>query len=162
MTDKQLKIIATLGDFCHQHRLTLATAESCSGGGIAFALSKSTRASSILERGYVTYSNPAKESLLHVKADSIQLHGAVSEVVATEMAAGALHNSIAQVSLASTGLAGEDNDLAHNEGIAWLAIARIDKKIITKKLSFKGARVQFMDYVLFQSLVFLAETLGAA
>ena len=160
MTDKLIKVTTAIGEYCHEHRLTLATAESCSGGGIAFALSKSATSSSILERGYVTYSTQSKENLLQVSADSIQLHGAVSEIVALEMAAGALRNSIAQVSLAVTGLAGEDNDLPHNEGTAWVAVARVDTQPTATKLTFKGTRFQFIDHVILQSLHFLLATIS--
>lgn len=148
-----------LGLYCKEHRLTIVTAESCTGGGVAFAMSKSTDCSSILERGYISYSNQSKQSLLNVCADTLQTHGAVSKEVAIEMAEGSLKNSIAQVSLAITGLAGEDNDLEHNIGKAWLGVSIVDRKTFSKEIKFKGTRLQFIEFVIFNSLCFLLDCL---
>lgn len=152
-------LVDQLGNFCHKHRLTLVTAESCTGGGIAYHLSQSKNCSSILERGYVTYSNQSKESVLKVKTETIQLHGAVSENVAVEMAEGALQHSLAQVSIAITGIAGEDTDSEKDQGIAWIAIAIIDQKTISEKLTFNGSRKNFINYVILQCLQILVKTL---
>lgn len=86
--------------------LMLATAESCTGGGVAQGVTDTAGSSGWFERGFVTYSNDAKRELLGVSADTLAHHGAVSEAVAREMAAGALAHSHAQVSLAVTGIAG--------------------------------------------------------
>jgi nicotinamide-nucleotide amidase len=152
-------LIDELGRFCKNHHITIITAESCTGGGIAFVLSKSSECSSVLERGYVIYSNQSKESILGVKAESIQIYGSVSKEVAIEMSEGALKNSIAQVSLAITCIAGEDNDSEHKNGVAWLSISKIDAPTITTKLTFSGSRHQFMDYMIQESIVFLSNTL---
>ena len=153
------KIVTELGQHCKDHRLTIVTAESCTGGGVAFALSKSQAASAILERGYVTYSAQSKENLLNVKAESLQLNGAVSKIVAIEMATGALKNSIAQVSLAITGIAGEDNDCDHNKGKAWVAVSIMDAKTLTREITYVGTRLKFVDHVVLNSLSFCLETL---
>ena len=89
-----------------QHRHTLATAESCTGGMIAAACTDLPGSSQWFERGFVTYSNAAKTEMLGVPAALIEQHGAVSEPVARAMADGALAHSQAQVSLAVTGVAG--------------------------------------------------------
>jgi nicotinamide-nucleotide amidase len=86
--------------------LTLATAESCTGGLVAGALTGIAGSSAVVERGFVTYSNPAKTDLLGVSARLIETHGAVSEPVARAMAAGALARSLASVSVSVTGIAG--------------------------------------------------------
>ena len=86
--------------------LMLATAESCTGGWVAAALTAIEGSSAWFERGFVTYSNAAKESMLGVRAATLTAHGAVSEPVATEMAVGALDHSQAQVALSITGVAG--------------------------------------------------------
>jgi nicotinamide-nucleotide amidase len=86
--------------------LQLATAESCTGGWIAASLTAVAGSSAWVERGYVTYSNAAKTSLLGVPGVLIAVHGAVSEPVARAMAEGALARSRAQVALAVTGVAG--------------------------------------------------------
>jgi nicotinamide-nucleotide amidase len=84
----------------------LATAESCTGGMVACACTDLAGSSAWFERGFVTYSNAAKTDLLGVDATLIAQHGAVSEPVARAMAQGALQHSLAQVSLAVTGIAG--------------------------------------------------------
>jgi nicotinamide-nucleotide amidase len=84
----------------------IATAESCTGGLIAGLLTEIAGASDVFERGFVTYSNGAKEQMLGVPAAMIRQHGAVSEVVARAMAEGAIRNSSAQMAVAVTGIAG--------------------------------------------------------
>lgn len=84
----------------------LALAESCTGGGIAQAVTAVAGSSDWFDRGWVTYSNAAKVELLGVSPATLQRHGAVSEETAREMAAGALARSRAQVALAVTGIAG--------------------------------------------------------
>jgi nicotinamide-nucleotide amidase len=84
----------------------MATAESCTGGLIAGACTDLSGSSAWFERGFVTYSNAAKTGMLGVDAALIDTHGAVSEPVARAMAEGALRRSLAQVSVAVTGVAG--------------------------------------------------------
>ncbi len=86
--------------------LRLVTAESCTGGLIAALLTEIPGSSDVVERGFVTYSNEAKEDLLGVSGDLIRQYGAVSEPVARAMAEGALKHSLAQVAVAVTGIAG--------------------------------------------------------
>jgi nicotinamide-nucleotide amidase len=86
--------------------LMIATAESCTGGLVAGALTAIAGSSAVVERGFVTYSNAAKTELLDVPAELIETHGAVSEPVARAMAEGAAHRSAAQVSVSVTGIAG--------------------------------------------------------
>lgn len=86
--------------------LTLACAESCTGGMVAAALTAHAGSSKVLERGFVTYSNAAKEELLGVPAATLARHGAVSGETARAMAEGALARSRADVALAVTGVAG--------------------------------------------------------
>ncbi|WP_439477385.1 CinA family protein [Brevundimonas sp.] len=86
--------------------LTIATAESCTGGLVAGALTAIAGSSAVVERGFVTYSNAAKTELLGVPADLIETVGAVSEPVARAMADGALVHSRAGVSVSVTGIAG--------------------------------------------------------
>lgn len=86
--------------------MTLATAESCTGGLIAAALTAIPGSSAVVTRGYVTYSNDAKEEMLGVPAELLRTVGAVSEEVARAMAEGALRASRADVALSCTGIAG--------------------------------------------------------
>ena len=86
--------------------LIITTAESCTGGLVAGALTAVAGSSATLDRGFVTYSNAAKSEMLGVPADLIEAHGAVSEPVARAMAEGAVSRSAATVSVAVTGIAG--------------------------------------------------------
>ena len=151
-------LINDLGDLCKKHHLTLVTTESCTGGGLAFELSKCKMCSSNLERGYITYSNQSKESVLGVNLDTILLKGAVSEEVAIEMAEGALKKSLAQVSVSITGIAGEDSS-KEKEGQAWIAISMIDYLTLTKKVEFTGNRKKFIEFVIEKSIRFLYESI---
>ena len=95
-----------VGNKLRDGRLMLATAESCTGGMVATAMTDISGSSGWFERGFVTYSNQAKTEMIGVPPELIEKHGAVSEPVARAMAEGALTNSRAQVSLAVTGVAG--------------------------------------------------------
>lgn len=96
--------------------LKIATAESCTGGMVAAALTDIAGSSDVFERGFVTYSNSAKIEMLGVRADTLAAHGAVSEEVAREMAEGALTNSHAQLSVSITGIAGPGGSEHKPEG----------------------------------------------
>lgn len=93
-------------DLCRAKGLTIATAESCTGGLVAAALTSIAGSSAVVDRGFVTYSNDAKETMLGVPRDTIARFGAVSEQTARAMAAGALAHSPADLAVAVTGVAG--------------------------------------------------------
>ncbi len=89
-----------------EQELKIATAESCTGGMIASAITDIAGSSAVFDRGFVTYSNEAKTHMLGVSIDIIEIAGAVSEIVAREMVSGALDNSRADIAVAVTGVAG--------------------------------------------------------
>jgi nicotinamide-nucleotide amidase len=102
-----LRAVATaLLDACRARGLKVATAESCTGGLVAGALTDIAGSSDVVERGFVTYSNAAKQEMLGVSARTLREHGAVSWQTAEEMARGALDHSRAQLAVAITGIAG--------------------------------------------------------
>lgn len=106
-------------------KLTIATAESCTGGLIAGCLTEIAGSSDVVERGFVTYSNAAKSEALDVSAALIEKHGAVSEEVARAMAEGALRRSRADLAVAVTGVAGPGGGTAAKPvGLVHLALAR--------------------------------------
>jgi nicotinamide-nucleotide amidase len=104
--DKLSALARRIGARLKERRLKLATAESCTGGWIAQAVTSVSGSSKWFDRGFVTYSDEAKKELLGVRAGTLSRHGAVSRETAKEMAAGALARSRAQVALAVTGVAG--------------------------------------------------------
>jgi len=91
---------------CKRKNLTVATAESCTGGLVAGAISAISGSSSVLDRGYVTYSNRAKEEMLGVTPTALESHGAVSREVAEEMAKGARARANVDLAVSVTGIAG--------------------------------------------------------
>ena len=105
--DTDLATLSTeIGAACLRHHLTLATAESCTGGWVAQVITHTAGSSGWFDRGFVTYANDAKTAMLGVSAETLERHGAVSPETAAEMAAGAVNNSKAMFSLAITGIAG--------------------------------------------------------
>ncbi|MGZ9215149.1 MAG: CinA family protein [Candidatus Binatia bacterium] len=107
VTDDELgAMAAALGQEMVRLGAFLVTAESCTGGLLARVLTETAGSSNWFERGFVTYSNESKVDLLGVRLATLEAHGAVSEKVAREMAAGALKHSPAVLSLAVTGIAG--------------------------------------------------------
>jgi nicotinamide-nucleotide amidase len=101
-----LKAATALIDLCVRKQLKLATAESCTGGLVASALTEVPGSSAVLDRGFITYSNAAKQQMLGVSADILRNHGAVSRATAEAMARGALGNANADMVIAITGIAG--------------------------------------------------------
>ncbi len=110
---------------CEARGLMLATAESCTGGMVAAALTDIPGSSTVVERGFVTYSNAAKAECLGVPMALIEAHGAVSEPVARAMATGALAHSRADLAVSVTGIAGPGGGSASKpEGLVHFACAR--------------------------------------
>jgi nicotinamide-nucleotide amidase len=104
--DDVTKLARRLGIAAKRRGVDIATAESCTGGGVATAITRISGSAKYFERAFVTYTNIAKKEMLGVSQDTLAKYGAVSEEVATEMARGALKHSHADVSVAVTGIAG--------------------------------------------------------
>jgi nicotinamide-nucleotide amidase len=118
-------LAATAGRALLARGWRVVTAESCTGGGIAAALTDIPGSSQWFERGYVTYSNLAKQQDLQVSASTLEVHGAVSSAVVLAMAAGALEASGAELALSVSGVAGPDGGTATKPvGLVWFALAR--------------------------------------
>lgn len=116
--------IEHLAEILRARHWWIACAESCTGGGIAAALTDVAGSSGWFDRGFVTYSNAAKQAMLGVSADTLATHGAVSEATAVEMAQGALLHSEADLTVAVTGIAGPGGGTPQKPvGTVWLAWA---------------------------------------
>lgn len=108
-TEKTVQELAqVLGEKLTQAGLVAATAESCTGGGVAYAITEISGSSQWFDRGFVTYSNAAKTQMLGVDEQIIKEYGAVSEQVVEQMAIGAVQNSDADIAVAISGIAGPD------------------------------------------------------
>ncbi len=119
----------------------LATAESCTGGGLAEVVTSIPGSSAWFERGFVTYSNDAKSEMLGVSAETLRRFGAVSEQCAREMAEGALRHSRADIGVAITGIAGPEGGSADKPvGTVWIAWAGRDRPTVVVLKNFGGDR----------------------
>lgn len=126
---------------CRKRRLKVVTAESCTGGLVAAALTAIAGSSDVVDRGFVTYSNEAKHEMLGVALDTLEKHGAVSEPVARAMARGALTHSLASISVSVTGVAGPGGGSAEKPvGLVHFAAARAGFEIIAERHVFPGDR----------------------
>ena len=119
----------------------LATAESCTGGMVAAALTDIAGSSAVVERGFVTYTNRAKSQMLDVDPALIEGHGAVSSQVAEAMARGALAHSATDVAVSITGIAGPDGGTDEKPvGLVWFGLAASEVPTTTDHAVFKGDR----------------------
>jgi nicotinamide-nucleotide amidase len=144
--------------------LKIVTAESCTGGLLAGALTENAGASTVFERGFVTYSNEAKQDLLGVPAELIAAHGAVSAEVAEAMALGALAHSRAQLALAITGVAGPGGGTEEKPvGLLHFALARDQRPTLLARKHFiapagkKFSRVEIRRMAVLTALHLLLE-----
>jgi nicotinamide-nucleotide amidase len=108
LDDDIIEAARRLLDICKRKNLTLATAESCTAGLVAGTLAEVPGISSMLDRGFITYSNDAKQEMLGVSADTLKQYGAVSRETAEEMARGALAHAPVDLAVSVTGIAGPD------------------------------------------------------
>ncbi|MEM1236610.1 MAG: CinA family protein [Pseudomonadota bacterium] len=131
---------------------TVSCAESCTGGMVAAAITDVPGSSDVFERGFVTYSNAAKQEMLGVSSESLDAHGAVSEQVAREMASGALRAASANVAVAISGIAGPGGSEHKPEGRVCFAVATsADMRSETVEFGAIGranVRSKAMDYAL--------------
>ena len=118
-------------------RLMIATAESCTGGLISSALTQINGSSAVFDRGFVTYSNGAKQDVLGVSPQTLTEHGAVSALVAQQMAEGALARSDADLAVSVTGVAGPEGGTADKPvGLVWFGLAATGEATLTEEHRF--------------------------
>jgi nicotinamide-nucleotide amidase len=140
--DEQLHGLArTLGEEARRLEVMIATAESCTGGWIAEALTSIAGSSKWFERGFITYSNLSKREMLGVSSETLKQFGAVSEQTAREMAQGALQHSHAHASLSVTGIAGPGGGMLDKPvGTVCMAWAAVGHTIRSQIAHFRGNR----------------------
>ncbi|MBV9750625.1 MAG: nicotinamide-nucleotide amidohydrolase family protein [Acetobacteraceae bacterium] len=137
---------AALLDLLRVRGLTVATAESCTGGLIVAALTSVAGSSDAVACGFVTYSNAAKTAMLGVPAELITAHGAVSEAVALRMADGALQRSKADLAVAVTGIAGPGGGSPEKPvGLVWFGAGRRGSAPWAERKVFPGDRADVRE-----------------
>lgn len=148
--EKAARLIAA----CRSRGLMLATAESCTGGLIAGALTDISGSSAVVDRGFVTYSNEAKQEMIGVETATLAAHGAVSRETALQMARGALMRSRAQIAVAVTGIAGPGGGSAEKPvGLVHLAAIGKDGRLMHREMRYgqlgrDGVRMATVDTAL--------------
>lgn len=166
MNDLSLSLLAkTLATKLKQKQLMLACAESCTGGQVSYVCTSLAGSSDWFERGFVTYSNEAKQEMLGVPVDIISQYGAVSEQTAIAMAKGAIRYSHAEISVAITGIAGPSGGTRNKPvGLVWIAWAQVTKQVSTKvkaqHFNFIGSRIDVRNQAVQQSLIGLINFLS--
>ena len=138
---KHTTLASQLGEQLRNYGLLLAVAESCTGGGLAARLTSIPGSSAWFDRGYVTYSNSAKQEMLGVPENTLLHDGAVSEAAACAMAEGCIHHSDAELSVAITGIAGPDGGSQTKPvGTVWIACAGARQRTTATCYYFEGDR----------------------
>ncbi|MBC8986593.1 competence/damage-inducible protein A [Pedobacter sp. N36a] len=145
VAEEDIALEKAILNFMEQRKLTLSTAESCTGGYIAHLITQHPGCSSVYEGGAVTYSYDLKMSLLGVKAETLAKYGAVSEETVKEMALGALQNFKTDYAVAVSGIAGPDGGMPDKPvGTVWIAVAHA-KGVVSKVFSFGNKRTQNIE-----------------
>lgn len=158
MFDPEILLLAErVLDLCRSRHWRVATAESCTGGLIAAALTAIAGSSDVVERGFVTYSNEAKSELLGVPPATIARFGGVSAETAAAMARGALERSGADLAVSVTGIAGPGGGSAEKPvGLVHLGVARKDGESRGERHVFAGDRTAIREAALRRALELLA------
>lgn len=146
MDDHLLQLSQRLGEQLQQRNWRIATAESCTGGGVAAAITAIPGSSAWFEYGIVSYANSAKEKLLGVSSETLAHDGAVSEAVVIEMARGVLALSGADIAVAISGVAGPSGGSPEKPvGTVWFAWAMATGEIKTELKRFDGDRAEVQE-----------------
>jgi len=146
---------------CRAAGLTVATAESCTGGLVAACLTEIAGSSEVVERGFVTYANAAKIELLGVREATLERHGAVSAETARAMLAGALARSPADLVVAITGVAGPGGGSAEKPvGLVFIGVQRRGREALIERHVFAGDRAAVREASLVRALGLLLNAAG--
>lgn len=159
LTSELITLANQLGQCLLTNKAQIATAESCTGGLVAAALTEIPGSSAWFERGFVTYSNSAKMELLGVAADTLEAFGAVSQETAEAMVQGVLAHSHADLALAITGIAGPGGGTAAKPvGTVYIAWANQQGRLAYERFSFSGDRQQVRQQAASHALSYLIKT----
>ena len=160
MTKNSILLAQKLGDILLHKAWQVTCAESCTGGGIGYAITSISGSSSWFKQGYITYSNEAKNQLLGVDRHTLNKFGAVSAQTVEEMAAGAAKNASSHCAVAVSGIAGPDGGSVEKPvGTVWFGFA-IAKRVLAEQQHFLGDRQQIRDQAIEFGLSRLCELLN--
>ena len=152
MWDKINKQSEELLKICKLNKISVTTAESCTGGMLASSIVSINGSSSIFKSGIVTYSNESKAKFLKISLKLINENGAVSETIAFQMAKNVLSIMNSSISIAVTGIAGPSGGSNDKPvGLVWIAIGT-KENVITKKYLFQGNRLKIRQQTTFEAL----------
>nr|WP_269433685.1 nicotinamide-nucleotide amidohydrolase family protein [Rheinheimera sp. EpRS3] len=158
-TADSMTLAAQLGQLLVQKKWTITTAESCTGGGIGYWLTAVPGSSAYVDRGFITYSNKAKQQLLAVRSATLLQFGAVSEETVREMAEGAAKAANANMAIAVSGIAGPDGGSVYKPVGTVCFGFYLNGNVASSHLVFAGdrqqVRQQAIDYALKQSIELL-------
>lgn len=129
-------VAVKLVELAQSKSVIIATAESCTGGLIAGALTDVAGSSKVFDRGFVTYSNAAKVEMLGIRPETLDQYGAVSEQIARQMAEGALAHSTAKLAISVTGIAGPGGSENKPEGRVCFGVAQVGSPTLTETVEF--------------------------
>ena len=161
LTDELTKLASEVGSGLETQGMRLATCESCTGGWVAKVITDTAGSSNWFDCGFVTYSNKSKEEMLGVNPKTLQLFGAVSETVVSEMVKGALERSSADIALAISGIAGPDGGTADKPvGTVWFALGFRDLEINTSLKIFSGTRDEVRQQAVLHALTGVSRKLN--
>lgn len=156
-------LAAQVGGLLKAHGLKLVTAESCTGGGVAQAVTDVAGSSAWFERGFITYSNLSKQQMLGVSEAALMQHGAVSEAAVREMVAGALARSAAQVAVAVSGIAGPGGGTPDKPvGTVWFAWGLQHGVTLARMHRLAGSRPEVRAMAVRLALQGIQDLLGQA
>ncbi len=157
--EQGMKTEEELGKLLASKKLTLSTAESCTGGGIAATITSVAGSSEYFMGGVVAYSNEVKMDLLHVSAETLEKHGAVSRETVMEMAAGAMKTLKTDCAIATSGIAGPGGGSAEKPvGTIWIAVA-YKNEIVTAMQKGDNGRQKNVQNTIQNALDLLLEML---
>jgi nicotinamide-nucleotide amidase len=155
----QKELLEKLSDLLIEKKMTIATAESCTGGLIAHTLTNISGSSAYFDRGIISYSNQAKQDLLTVPEQLIIDHGAVSEEVAAAMAKGARENAHADIGLSTTGIAGPTGGSREKPvGLVYIGLSAAEQTKVRRHI-FSGSRLENKEQFCATALTLLYEHL---
>lgn len=153
MQERQTQLAIQLGQCLLSKKWMAATAESCTGGGVAYAITEIPGSSAWFDRSFVTYTNEAKQEMLDVQVTTLALHGAVSEAVVNEMTAGTLQHSNASIAVALSGIAGPGGGTPDKPvGTVWIGWRTRDGSHRAECFLFSGDRREVRHQAICEAL----------